>query len=394
MSRTGTGAPRFADRIRGLVQSDIRRMSRECERAGGINLGQGICDQPVPDPIKEAAAAAIQADQSIYSKFEGIDLLRQRIAKKMRDYNGVACDPDRQVVVTVGSTGGFVAACMAAVNPGDEAILFSPFYGYHLNILNLCGARMRFVRLHPPDWSFDPEELRAAFGPRTAVVVINTPSNPSGKVFTRAELELIGSLCQEHGTLALTDEIYEYILYDGHEHVSLASLPGMAERTLTLSGFSKTYNMTGWRLGYAVGPDAWMEKIGVLNDLLSICAPTPLQHGLLAAFDLPEDYYHRMRADYARKLEMTWEACLAAGVTPYRPQGSYYLLADVSALGQGGDREAAVYLLREAGVATVPGGSFYADPGDGRSQVRVCFAKKEADLEEACRRLARLGRGK
>jgi aminotransferase len=369
-------------------------MSRECEQEGGINLGQGICDQPVPEPIKAAAVAAIQADRSIYSKFEGIDPLRQRIAAKMRAHNGVECDPDREVVVTVGSTGGFVAACMAAINPGDEAILFSPFYGYHLNILKLCGARLKFVTIRPPDWSFDPAELRAAFSQRTAAVIINTPSNPSGKVFSRAELELIGSLCREHDALAITDEIYEYILYDQHQHVSLASLPGMADRTITLSGFSKTYNMTGWRLGYAVGPAPWMERIGVLNDLLSICAPTPLQHGLVAAFDLPAAYYEEMRADYARKLEMTWEACLAAGLTPHRPQGSYYLLADITSLGLASDKEAASYLLRQAKVATVPGSSFYAEPADGASQVRICFAKQHAELEEACRRLARLGNRK
>ncbi|TDI35112.1 MAG: aminotransferase class I/II-fold pyridoxal phosphate-dependent enzyme, partial [Acidobacteria bacterium] len=323
----------FADRISDLAQSDIRRMSVECARVGGINLGQGICDQPVPDIIKDAAVAAIEADHSIYSRLEGIVPLRRRIADKMRDFNGVACDPETQVVVTVGSTGGFVAACMAAINPGDEVILFEPFYGYHVNILKLVGAKMRFVSTHPPDWSFAEADLRSAFSARTRMVLVNTPSNPSGKVFSRAELTLIGELCREYGALALTDEIYEYITYEGHEHISMASLPDMAEQTITLSGFSKTYNMTGWRLGYTVGPVAWMAKIGVLNDLLSICAPTPLQHGVVAAFDLPASYYDDLKRDYTRKLEMTWDACLAAGLTPFRPQGSYYLLLDISSLG-------------------------------------------------------------
>ena len=380
----------FADRIGGLVQSDIRRMSRECARVGGINLGQGICDQPVPDTIKDAAVAAIGADHNIYSRLEGIDPLRERIAAKMSEFNGVACDPETQVVVTVGSTGGFVAACMAAINPGDEVILFEPFYGYHVNILKLVGAKMRFVTTRPPDWSFAEADLRSAFSARTRMVIVNSPCNPSGKVFSRAELTLIGELCRAHGALALTDEIYEYITYDGHEHVSMASLPDMAEQTITLSGFSKTYNMTGWRLGYTVGPAPWMAKIGVLNDLLSICAPTPLQHGVVAAFDLPASYYEDLKSDYTHKLELTWDACLAAGLTPYRPQGSYYLLLDISSLEVADDREAAKVLLEQHGIATVPGSAFYSNPEDGRHQVRLCYAKKDDELAEACRRLRQI----
>jgi aminotransferase len=379
--------PAFAKRIRGLVQSDIRRMSRECERVGGINLGQGICDQPVPEEVKEAALSAVRADRSIYSKFEGIDPLRERIAKKMVEYNGIRCDPDREVVVTVGSTGGFVAAALAFVEPGDEVILFSPFYGYHMNILRLCQAALKFVTIHPPDWSFDAAELERAFTDKTKAVVINTPSNPCGKVFRREELSLIASLCQRHGAIAITDEIYEYILYGGHRHVSLGSLPGMEDRTITLSGFSKTYNMTGWRLGYAVGAAPLLEKIGLLNDLLYICAPTPLQHAVVSAFDLPASYYEQLRADYARKLAVICEACEAAGIRPLMPQGAYYLLADIVGLGVPDDKEAAKLLLAQGGVASVPGSSFYADPADGRHQVRLCFAKQDAPLEEACRRL-------
>jgi len=380
----------FAERIRGLVQSDIRRMSRECERAGGINLGQGICDQPAPETVKEAAVEAIRADRSTYSKFEGIDPLRERIARKMADYNGIRCDPDREVVVTVGSTGGFVTACLACIEPGDEVILFSPFYGYHLNILKLCQASLRFVTIHPPDWHFDRAELEAAFSERTRAVVINTPSNPCGKVFTREELSLIGSLCLRHDAVAITDEIYEYILYEGHRHVSIGSLPEMADRTITLSGFSKTYNMTGWRLGYAVGDAKWMEKIGLLNDLLYICAPTPLQYALVAAFDLPASYYDQLRSDYSRKLQMICDASAEAGIRPLRPQGSYYLLADISGLGVADDQEASRVLLSRVGVASVPGSSFYAEPAEGRRQVRLCFAKEASVLEEACRRIRAL----
>jgi len=382
--------PRFARRIQDLVQSDIRRMSRENERAGGINLGQGICDQPTPDLIKDETIGAIRADRNAYSRLEGIDPLRAAIAAKMASYNNVPCDPETEVVVTVGSTGGFAIACLALLEPGDEAILFSPFYSYHLNLITLCGATPRFVTMRPPDWEFDPAALRAAFTDRTRIVVVNTPSNPSGKVYTTDELRLIADLCQQRGVIAVTDEIYEYILYDGRRHVSLASLPGMEDRTVTLSGFSKTYSMTGWRLGYVVAARDIAARLGVLNDLLYICAPTPLQHGVAAAFSLPQSYYDELKASYAEKLEMISGALSDSGFGVFRPQGSYYLLADVSRLGQPDDREAAAWLLKTVGVTSIPGSSFYANPEDGSQQVRLCFAKKTEELEEACRRLRRL----
>jgi aminotransferase len=390
VSRGSANAPRFARRIDGLVQSDIRRMSLECARAGGINLGQGICDQPVETLIKDATIRAIHDDHSIYTRLDGIDPLRSRIAAKMRDYNGIDCDPDGEVVVSVGSTGAFVTACMAFVDPGDEVVLFSPYYSYHFNILKVCGAAMRFVTLRPPDWSFDPADLERAFSPRTRMVVVNTPSNPSGKVFDRAELDRIAELCRRHDALALTDEIYEYILYDGRAHVSLATLPGMAERTITISGFSKTYAMTGWRLGYTVARRELAAKMALVNDLINVCAPSPLQHGVVAAFDLPPSYYDTMRADYTVKRAMTADACRAAGMEPFVPQGAYYMLADVSRLGFRDDHEAARLILERAGVACIPGSSFHADPADGRTQVRFCYAKKMQDLEEACRRIRTL----
>ncbi|HKY31261.1 MAG TPA: pyridoxal phosphate-dependent aminotransferase [Candidatus Polarisedimenticolia bacterium] len=379
--------PSFARRIEGLIQSDIRRMTRECEKAGGINLGQGICDQPTPDPIKTAAMEAIGADRNIYSKFEGIDPLREAIARKMAACNGIACDPASEVVVTVGSTGGFAVAALALLEAGDEAILFSPYYSYHANILSLCGARLRFVPLRPPGWEIDERELEAAFTPATRAIVINTPSNPSGKVFTREELERIARLCRDRGVVAVTDEIYECILYDGRRHVSLGSLPGMEDLTITLSGFSKTYSMTGWRLGYAVAERRLASRLGLLNDLLYICAPTPLQHAVIAALRLPDSYYDDLRRAYARKRSALAEACSAAGLEPILPQGAYYMLADISTMKAAGDKEAADRLLAEAGVSSVPGSSFYADPSQGRTQLRFCFAKKDADLDEACRRL-------
>lgn len=385
-------SPRFARRVRDLAQSDIRRMSRECERLGGVNLGQGICDQPTPAPIKHAARDAVASDLNTYSRLDGIDALRRGISGKMASYNGISCDPETQIIVTVGSTGGFAIACLALLEPDDEVIVFSPFYSYHVNLLKLCGARVRFVATRPPDWRFDEADLASCFGPRTRLVVVNTPANPSGKVYSREELESIGRLCAKWGAVAVTDEIYEYILYDGHRHVSLGSLPGMEDRTVTLSGFSKTYSMTGWRLGYAVASPEISARLGVLNDLLYVCAPTPLQHGVTAAFDLPQAYYDELGSAYAGKLDALSAACDAAGLSVIRPQGSYYLLADVSRLDSGSDRDAADRLLRETGVASVPGSSFYADPVEGSSQVRFCFAKKPEDLEEACRRLRAMRR--
>jgi aminotransferase len=376
-----------ADRIEGLKQSEIRRMSIECAKVSGINLGQGICDQPIEPIIKEATIRAIGADHSIYTRLDGIDPLRHRIARKMRDYNGIACDADGEVVVTVGSTGAFVTACMAFLNPGDEVVIFSPFYSYHVNILKVCGAVLKFVTLRPPDWSYDPKTLEAAFSDRTKLVVVNTPGNPSGKVFSKAELDHVASLCLKHDALCVTDEIYEYILYDGRRHHSIGSFAGMEDRTITISGFSKTYAMTGWRLGYVVARKALASQMALLNDLINVCAPSPLQHGVVAAFDLPPEYYDRMVLDYAVKRDMTADACRAAGMDPFVPQGSYYMLADVSRLGFADDYDAAKILLEQAGIAVIPGSSFYADPKDGRMQIRLCYAKKMPDLEEACRRL-------
>ena len=362
-------------------------MSLECAKVSGINLGQGICDQPIEPIIKEAAIRAIDADHSIYTRLDGIDELRRRIAAKMRGYNGIVCDPDGEVVVTVGATGAFVTACMAFLDPGDEVVIFSPFYSYHVNILKVCGVVLRFVTLRPPDWSYDPQALEAAFSDRTKMVVLNTPANPSGKVFGKEELDHLAALCRKHDALCVTDEIYEYILYDGRRHLSLGAFPGMEDRTITISGFSKTYAMTGWRLGYVVARRALASQMALLNDLINVCAPSPLQHGVVAAFDLPLEYYDRMVVDYTRKRDMTAEACRAAGMEPFVPQGSYYMLADVSRLGMKDDYDAARILLEQAGIAVIPGSSFYANPEDGRMQIRLCYAKKMPDLQEACRRL-------
>src|SRR5437763_3212059 len=374
-----------SDRVRGLVQPDIRRMSRECERAGGINLGQGICDLPTIPELVEGACDAIAGHKATYSKFEGIDLLRERIARKMAHYNGVVCDPATEVVVTVGSSGGFAGAALATLNAGDEIILFEPYYGYHLNMLTVLGFKPKFVPLHAPDWTIDFDALRAAFTPRTKAIVVCTPSNPSGKMFTRDELLRIGALCREHGAWIITDEIYEYIVCDGREHVSMASLPECRDITVTISGFSKTFSITGWRVGYVVADARVAGPVGLMNDLFSICAPTPLQWGVARALEVGDDYYRDMAADYQKKRDLLAGALTDAGFRPSVPQGSYYMLAAIpDELSD--SAEAARALLEEARVASVPGTAVFASE-TGKRMLRFCYAKDFASLEEACKRI-------
>jgi aminotransferase len=379
----------ISDRLRGLVQSDIRRMSRECERVGGINLGQGICDLPTIPELVEGACEAIQSSKATYSKFEGIDLLRERIARKIATFNGWSVDPAKELVVTVGSTGGFAAATMATLNAGDEVILFEPYYGYHLNTLKVIGAVPKFVPLQLPDWSIDFDALRAAFGPRTRGIVVCTPANPCGKVFTREELEKIGGLCREFGAWAYTDEIYEYIVYDGRRHVSMASIDSCRDVTITISGFSKTFSITGWRIGYVAADAKIAASIGLVNDLFYVCAPTPLQWGVARALEVGNEYYATLAADYQRKRDLLADALHDGGFDPFVPQGAYYMLAEIPD-SFADAREAAMSLIEEAGVASVPGPSFYAS-GGGDRLLRFCFAKDFAALEEACRRVARVG---
>ncbi|MBA2661523.1 MAG: pyridoxal phosphate-dependent aminotransferase [Bradymonadaceae bacterium] len=379
-----------SDRIGNLQQSEIRAMTRECVRLGGLNLGQGICPLPSPPEILEAASEAILADKSTYSKFEGVDDLRTTIAKKMASYNKLEVNADTDVIVTIGSTGSFVCTLQGLFNPGDEIIIFEPFYGYHVNALRVSGCEANFVTLTPPDWSFTREAIEAAITPKTRGILVNTPGNPSGKVFSRAELETIASICQEHDLIAITDEIYEYLVYDGHVHTSLATLPGMWERTVTMSGFSKTFAITGWRLGYTVAPAHLATPIGFINDLFYICAPTPLQYGLAAGMArLSPDYYTEMSDRYRQKRDYFCDALISAGLTPHIPQGAYYILADVSHLGFSDDKKAAMHILETTGVASVPGSSFFASD-TGRSLTRFCVAQEWEVVKEAAERIATL----
>lgn len=373
----------ISDRLRGLVQSDIRRMSRECERVGGINLGQGICDLPTIPELVEGACDAISSSKATYSKFEGIDVLRERIAAKCERFNGFAADPVGEIVVTVGSTGGFAAAAMATLNPGDEVILFEPYYGYHLNTLKVLGIETKFVPLQLPDWSIDFDALRAAFGPKTRGIVVCTPSNPCGKVFTREELEQIAALCREFDTWCFTDEIYEYIVYDGRRHLSMAAVD--REIAITISGFSKTFSVTGWRIGYVAAPRRVAASIGLVNDLFYVCAPTPLQWGIARALEIGDDYYRNLARDYQQKRDILAAALREGGFTPHVPQGAYYMLAEVPEEFASAS-EAAMALIENARVASVPGPSFYASDR-GNRLLRFCFAKDFAALDEAARRL-------
>jgi aminotransferase len=376
----------LANRLEGMVQSDIRRMSRECERVGGINLGQGICDLATEPLVAEGAIEAIEASRATYSKFEGIDPLRERISKKVASYNRYQADPATEVVVTVGSTGGFACATMATLNPGDEVILFEPYYGYHLNTLKLLGVDVKVVPLRAPDWSIDFDELRRAFSAKTRGIVVCTPSNPCGKVFTRDEIRQIAMLCREFGAWIYTDEIYEYIVYDGAEHVSPASVDEAKDLTITISGFSKTFSITGWRIGYVTAPPEVARGIGLVNDLFYVCAPTPLQWGVAKGLEIGDEYYRQLAIEYQKKRDILAAALDEIGMTPYIPAGAYYMLADTANLGFASSREAADALLSRAGVASVPGTAFHVSRR-GESLVRFCFAKDLQALEDAAARI-------
>lgn len=379
-----------SDRVRSIRQSDIRRFSAICQAMNGVNLSQGVCDQPAPDAVKLAAKRAIDEDKASYTNLRGTIELRQAISRKMYEFNHITCDPEKEVAVTVGSAGGFACAVLATLNPGDECIVFSPFYSYHVNLLNLLGARAKFVDLSPPDWSYDSSALEAAFTERTKMIMVCTPANPSGKMFTTEELKEIAALANKHNVWIVTDEIYEYVTYS-KKHVSVGSFPEARERTITLSGASKTYAVTGWRVGYAVGPADIIDRMACVSDLLYICTPSPLQWGITAGLGLPQSYYDNMRADYTIKRDMLADTLRSIGFTPYLPDGSYYMLAGFEPGRWPTAVAATESLLHSVGVASVPGSAFYRNPADGDTQLRFCYAKKMSDLEEACRRLRRVG---
>jgi aminotransferase len=374
----------------GLVQSEIRAMTVECDRVGGVNLAQGVCDTEVPAPVTARAVEAIAQGLNIYTRLDGIAPLRQAIAARLARHNGVTADPDAEILVTSGATAGFQAACMALFDPGDEVILFEPFYGYHLGTLRALRVNATSVQLAEPSWALDVDALRAAITARTRGIVLNSPSNPCGKVFSRAEFEAVAALAIEHDLFVITDEIYEYFVFDGAQHISLATLPGMAERTISISGLSKTFSITGWRIGYLVAERRWLGAISYFHDLVYVCAPSPFQHGAAAGLmQLPDSFYSGLATEYQAKRDMLCAALADVGLTPSIPQGAYYVLADVANLPGATAREKARTLLRNTGVAAVAGTAFFAD-GRGENLIRFCFAKRDEDLERACAMLRTL----
>jgi aminotransferase len=375
-----------------FTESVIREMTRQAVRHGAVNLAQGFPDFPAPAAVKAAACAAIRRNVNQYAITWGSRALREAIARKARAFNRLAADPETMITVTCGATEAMIAALMATVDPGGEVIVFEPFYENYGPDAILSGARPRLVRLHPPDWAIDETALRRAFNRRTRAIVINTPNNPTGKVFTRAELELIAGLCRKWNALAVTDEIYEHIVYDGARHVSIGSLDGMAERTITISGLSKTFSITGWRLGYAIAPPAVTGAIRKVHDFLTVGAPAPLQEAGAAALALGAGYYRDMVRDYAERRAVLYDGLRQAGLAPEcRPAGAYYMLCDIRRFGFRTDVDFSTHLVREIGVAGVPGSSFFHDPRHGRHLIRFAFCKRLPTLRAACRRLRALG---
>ncbi|HYC24132.1 MAG TPA: aminotransferase class I/II-fold pyridoxal phosphate-dependent enzyme [Candidatus Bathyarchaeia archaeon] len=365
-------------------------MTRLAQIHGAINLAQGLPDLETPQALKDAACRAIQEGHNQYAVTWGAPVLRRAIAEKARRFNAIDCDPDANVTVCCGATECMMATMLGLVDPGDEVILFEPFYENYGPDGLVSGARPVLVPLEPPAWSFDRETLRRAFGPRTRAIIVNTPNNPTGKVFSRDELGFIAELCCEHDVLAFTDEIYEHIIYSAAPHVSLATLPGMAERTVTISGLSKTFSVTGWRLGYVVAPAALSDAIRKVHDFLTVGAAHPLQIAGAAALSLPDSYYADLRADYQRRREVLVPYLREAGFRFAEPEGAYYVMADIADFGFSSDVDFVHMMLRELGVAAVPGSSFYSQPERGRSKVRFMFAKNEATLREAGERLLKL----
>lgn len=374
-----------------VIQSEIRAMSVECDRIGGINLAQGICDTALPDVVAKNAVDAIHDGFNIYTRLDGIQLLREAIAAKLQSYNHLTVDPGSEVLVTSGATGALYASLLALLNPGDEVIVFEPFYGYHVSTLISLRMKPIIVPLAQPDWQFDPDAVRDTITSNTRAIIVNTPSNPSGKVFGRAEFEAIAGLAIEHDLFVFTDEIYEYFLYEGIEHLSLATLPGMRDRTITISGLSKTFSITGWRIGYLAAASRWISAIGYFHDLTYICSPAPLQFGAAAGLRqlADSDFYVDLASAYEAKRDQLCEALGAAGLLPHVPQGAYYVLADAQRIAGANSSERARTLLRATGVAAVPGAAFFR-PGLGDHLLRFCFGKRSPDLDEACERLRKL----
>jgi len=388
----------ISKRVQGFTESVIREMTRVSAQYGGVNLAQGFPNFPPPRVLVEAAHRALDGDCHQYAITWGARNLREAIAQKFEHFYGQHVDPERQVTVCCGSTEAMLSTLLAVLDPGDEIVIFEPFYENYGPGAIISGAKPVFVPLEPPDFSFDPDRLARAFTPRTRAIVFNSPNNPSGKVFSLRELETIAELCQRHNVIAITDEIYEHMVYDGLKHIPIATLPGMADRTVTISGVSKSYSVTGWRIGYTISSPEIAVGIRRAHDFVTVGAPAPLQEAAVTALHLPDSYYVALREAYQARRDLLRGQLDKAGFRTFDVQGAYYILTEcahfLERYGLKDDTAFAMFLIKEVGVATVPGSSFYAHPELGRTKIRFCFPKTDDLLLDAGQRLQRLPPGR
>ncbi|HEV7966684.1 MAG TPA: aminotransferase class I/II-fold pyridoxal phosphate-dependent enzyme [Candidatus Acidoferrales bacterium] len=373
-----------------FTESVIREMTRLAMQYDAVNMAQGFPDFPASPEVKEAARQAISDDINQYAITWGAKELRDAIARKFERTQGVRVDPEREITVTCGSTEAMMATMMGIINPGDEVVIFEPHYENYGPDAILSGATPRFVQLQPPHWNFDRDELKRAFGPKTKAIIVNTPNNPTGKVFSREELEFIGDLCVRWNAFAVTDEIYEHIIYDGTPHISMASLDGMRDRAITINGMSKTYSVTGWRVGWAIAPPDASIPIRKVHDFLTVGAAAPLQQAGAVALELPPSYYQKLAETYLVKRDRMLAILAEAGFRCFKPDGAYYIMTDISGFDFPDDISFSRYLVEKIGIAVVPGSSFYDDPAMGANQVRFTFCKKESTLAACAEKLAKL----
>src|SRR5271169_4984570 len=378
------------DRTHRFTESVIREMTRLALEHNAVNLAQGFPDFPAPDILKNAAREAITADINQYAITWGAKPFRDAISAKYKRTYGLDIDPEREITVCCGSTEGMMATLLAVTNPGDELVIFEPYYENYGPDSLLCGATRKFVQLLAPDWTFDPDVLRRAFSPRTKAIIINTPNNPTGCVFDRKSLELIAELCQEFDALAITDEIYEHILYDGTVHVPIMQIPGMRDRTILINSMSKTYAVTGWRVGWVLASPDLSRSIRKVHDFLTVGAAAPLQQAGAIALALPDEYYTKLAQDYTSRRDTLLGVLEGAGFRCFTPRGAYYIMTDISGFGFPNDMDFARHLIENIGIAAVPGSSFFADSREGEQMIRFCFCKKYETLKEAEIRLQKI----
>ncbi len=388
---TSADRPRFRSaRTRNFTESVIREMTRLALRHNAVNLAQGFPDFSAPAHLKEAAREAISDDINQYAITWGAKPFRDAIAQKYKQWYGLEFDPEREITVCCGSTEGMIASMLGITNPGDEVIVFEPYYENYGPDTMLCEAKRVLVSLRPPDWSFDPQELRAAFSPQTKAIIVNTPNNPTGKVFSLQELTLISELCQEFDAIAITDEIYEHIVYDGSRHILISSLPGMRDRSILVNSMSKTYSVTGWRVGWVLAAPDLTDSIRKVHDFLTVGAAAPLQQAGVLALSQPPEYYDHLSRDYGGRRDTLLRILEQAGFHCFRPNGAYYIMTDIQGFGFPDDVALVRHLIEQVGVAAVPGSSFFADSRNGSHLIRFCFCKKYETLEEAGNRLKKI----